>query len=419
MDDTLNCIAKQVAKDGMFERKNCMSKAVLKEKNVDSVVIKVEGRVDSTNSSDIQAEILAILEENPCDHLVFDFEEVDYISSAGLRVINTLQKRRKDKIKVINVSSAVFEIFQDTGFDSILEVERQLRKVSVEGCKMIGKGANGEVYRLDLDSIIKVYPKNALIEDVKRERNLAQKAFLQGIPTAISYNVVDCDGKYGIIFELLNSDCLSSVISKYPENYDKYATEYVGLYKKMHNTVAQDGAFPSIKDIYYSYIEGCKDWYSPEEIDILIQLVDNVPDRNTLIHGDYHAHNIMIQDDELTLIDMGDLSYGHPIFDFLATASTQANLVELNPEFAQVHTGMPVEYIKKLWNDLLRMYFVDKSEDEIKKIDQQIRLYSKLKVAMAPVVAKGIPIELMKASVEDAKENLIKKADELMGKIDW
>ena len=55
-----------------------------------------------------------------------------------------------------------------------------------------------------------------------------------------------------------------------------------------------------------------------------------MPDCSTLIHGDYHANNILVADDELIMIDMGDVSVGHPIFDFLATAATQANLVELN-----------------------------------------------------------------------------------------
>ena len=119
------------------------------------------------------------------------------------------------------------------------------------------------------------------------------------------------------------------------------------------------------------------------------------------------------------MIDMGDVSVGHPIFDFLATASTQANLVDLNPEYAQIHTGMKVEYIKKLWNTLLRLYFDDKSDEEIALLDKQIRLMSKLKVAFAPVIARGIPMELIQSSVDDAKINLIPHIDELIGKIDW
>jgi 5-methylthioribose kinase len=144
-----------------------------------------------------------------------------------------------------------------------------------------------------------------------------------------------------------------------------------------------------------------------------------VPDRGTLIHGDYHANNILVADDELIMIDMGDVSMGHPIFDFLATAATQANLVELNPAYAEVHTGMPVELIKRLWNYLLDHYFADRDAQEIARIDQQVRLFSKLKVACAPVLARNAPAEIIESSVADAKQNFLPLAQGLIGSVDW
>ena len=164
---------------------------------------------------------------------------------------------------------------------------------------------------------------------------------------------------------------------------------------------------------------GCVDWYTPAELDQLRAVVDSVPDRNTLLHGDYHANNIMVADGELLLIDMGDVSYGHPIFDFLATAATQANLVELDPAYAEHHTHMPVASIKRLWSYLLEHYFDDKTPAEVAAIDQQIRLFSKLKVAMCPVVALGAPRQIIEASVNDAKANFLPRTDELIGSLDW
>ena len=119
------------------------------------------------------------------------------------------------------------------------------------------------------------------------------------------------------------------------------------------------------------------------------------------------------------MIDLGDFCVGHPVFDFLATAATQANLVDLSPEYAEYHTKMKAERIRKGWNTLIEQYFRDQTPSDRSRIDAQIRLFSKLKVACAPAVAKGISQELMKASVDDVKENLIPRIDELIGAIDW
>ena len=61
------------------------------------------------------------------------------------------------------------------------------------------------------------------------------------------------------------------------------------------------------------------------------------------------------------MIDMGEVSVGHSMFDFLSTAGSQANLLDLAPEFSPIITGMPVEYNKRLCNDLLRLYFEGRS----------------------------------------------------------
>ena len=71
---------------------------------------------------------------------------------------------------------------------------------------MIGEGANGKVYRVDRDTIVKVYRKPDAIQEIQRERELARTAFVAGVPTAIPYDVVRIrEGGYGSVFELLDA----------------------------------------------------------------------------------------------------------------------------------------------------------------------------------------------------------------------
>lgn len=385
----------------------------------DMLVVSVCGKVDTTNAEDFFSALEKARGSALDKKFYIDVKGLEYISSAGLRALLALQKNEKEKMNLINVSGSVMSILEVTGFSQILNVSKAFKSISVENCPVIGRGANGTVYRLDEERIVKVYQKEASLVDISRERNLAQKTFVNGIPTAIAYDVVKVNDCLGVVFELLNAKSLSATIVANPDQFDSLAKEYARIYKSFHETKASAGDYPQIKDLYYDYINGCKDWYTEEELNKLRALVDSVPDRDTLIHGDYHARNIMVQNGELLMIDMGDVSIGHPIFDFLATAATQANLVELNPAYAEVHTGMPIEYIKKLWNDLLHLYFADKTEDEIEAIDKQIRIFSKLKVALAPVLGRGAGDEIINGSVMDAKANLLPHIEELIGTVNW
>lgn len=87
------------------------------------------------------------------------------------------------KLSVINVSKEIFEIFDTTGFTNILDVQKKLREISVEGCELLGQGGNGSVYRLDDDKIVKVYKPYMTREVIDKEREFARTAFMNGVPS--------------------------------------------------------------------------------------------------------------------------------------------------------------------------------------------------------------------------------------------
>ena len=104
---------------------------------------------------------------------------------------------------------------------------------------------------------------------------------------------------------MLDAQPLSTVLKSMPDQYDHYVEKYISLLKKIHKTKGDKSVYGSIKDLYFEAIEECKSYYSDVEIGLLRGLVASVPDTDTLIHGDYHPNNIMVQDDKLILIDMG------------------------------------------------------------------------------------------------------------------
>lgn len=84
----------------------------------------LEGRLDTTTSPELEKEISSLSED--VRELVFDFGRLDYISSAGLRVLLEAQKLmdRQGEMKVINVNESIMGIFEVTGFTDILTIEQ-------------------------------------------------------------------------------------------------------------------------------------------------------------------------------------------------------------------------------------------------------------------------------------------------------
>ncbi|PWB86773.1 STAS domain-containing protein [Methanobrevibacter thaueri] len=95
-----------------------------KNYNDKELTLTVEGRIDTLTSKELEEEITA--EMGNFDSLILDFADLEYISSAGLRVLISTQKKLKaDNIPMIikNVTDSVNEIFRMSGFDKILKIE--------------------------------------------------------------------------------------------------------------------------------------------------------------------------------------------------------------------------------------------------------------------------------------------------------
>ena len=95
----------------------------IEKKNTETKTLALVGRLDTVTAPELEAEISTILPT--AESLVLDMEKLEYISSAGLRVILKTQKALTQKagLKLINVSDDVREVFDITGFSDFLTIE--------------------------------------------------------------------------------------------------------------------------------------------------------------------------------------------------------------------------------------------------------------------------------------------------------
>ena len=327
----------------------------------DILYIAIEGRIDASNAATAEEKIFKIKNANTGKYVVIDADNLEYISSAGLRVILKVRKE-EPKLAIINVASDVYEVFDMTGFTDMVTVEKAYPRMSVEGCEFIAKGANGAVYRYDDETIIKTYFAKDALPEIKQERENARRAFILGINTAIPYGIVRVGDSYGTVTELLNATSVTKIIRKNPDDLSEAAKYYIDMLKSIHLIEVEDGKVPDMRETALEWADFVSPHIPEEQGRKLRALVEAVPKRNTLMHGDYHTNNIMVQNGEPLLIDMDTLCMGHPVFELGSMFNAFVGYSELDHQNMMDFFGYSFETAGRFWNLSLKMYLG--TEDE-------------------------------------------------------
>ena len=90
-------------------------------KNEDILTISLEGRLDTITAPELEASLKSKL--SGVESVVVDCEKLEYISSAGLRVLLAINKKFNNRFTLVNVQELVMEVLEVTGFASILEIK--------------------------------------------------------------------------------------------------------------------------------------------------------------------------------------------------------------------------------------------------------------------------------------------------------
>ena len=375
-------------------------------------VLSLDGRITSTNAAAVEQEAVQALAGYAGPALQLDLGALEYISSAGLRVLLRLRKQHAN-MEMVNVSPEVYEIFEMTGFTEMMPISKAYRSISVEGCEVIGQGANGKVYRIDPDTIVKAYYNADALPDIHRERELARTAFVLGIPTAIPYDVVRVGDGYGSVFELLNAKSFSKLIAADPDGLEGYVREFVALLKLIHSTEVKPGVMPRMKDVALNWADFLKDYLPADAWQKLHDLIAAVPEQLTMLHGDYHTKNVMLQNDEVILIDMDTLCTGHPVFELASVYNAFVGFSELDPEVAMAFQGLSQETCLKIWSLVLRDYFETDDEAVLRTREQQASLIGYTRLMRRRIRRGGLDDAVGQKEISCYKEHILQLLEQL------
>ncbi len=267
-------------------------------------------------------------------------------------------------------------------FDSRKTKYRKYREVSLDGCKRIGIGAKGSVYRYDDEVVVKVYAPEITYKDLERETTLARKAFVLGLPTAIPFGIVSVGSGYGSMFELVDAETISELIRRNPWHLEYYAQAMADLAGTLHGTEVKDeDAIPDARDLIQEWIDrGVRPDNEPLA-GRLSEMVRAMPPTNHLVHGDFHMGNVFIQNNEPLFIDVDDLAVGSPIVDLGSLCLACVVFGERNPKVVEQYMGFPYETAKAFYDCFLRHYFRTDDEDRLRKRKERISVISYLRIA--------------------------------------
>ncbi len=389
-------------------------KNVAFERSGAALTIKLDGHIDSANAPQIEEAINAAITPDitnvtvDCENLEYitvDCENLDYISSAGLRVILRVKKKVADTV-VVNVSSDVYEIFDMTGFTEMMDIRKAYRRISVDGCEVIGQGANGKVYRIDRDTIVKVYMNPDSLADIHRERELARKAFVRGVPTAIPYDVVRVGDHYGSVFELLNAKSFAKLLIENLAGVDEVVKMSVDLLKKIHSTELDPGDLPDIRTDGIKWAEFLEPYLPAEDHQKLLALFKAIPEDHHMMHGDYHLKNLMLQDGEALLIDMDTICTGNPVFEFGSIFKAYVGYSELDPTIVEQFLGIKAPIAREIWDKTVRMYFDGRDEDFIKSAKNKAMIVGYTRVMRRAIRHGGLENETGLKEIENCRQRL-------------
>ena len=373
----------------------------------DILYISLEGRIDASNAADVETEINEIRKANQGLHTVLDADALEYISSAGLRIMLRLRKE-EPKLAIINVSPEVYGVFEMTGFTEMITIEKTYRRINIDNCEFIAKGANGAVYRYDNETIVKQYFNRDALPEIMQERENSRRAFVLGVNTAIPYGIVRIGEGYGSLTELLNATSVTKLIRANPDDLTQSVAYYIDAIKEVHAIETQPGDLPDFKKWVLEWVDFLENYLDDIHAKKMRSLIEGIPDSNFIIHGDYHTNNVMVQNGEPILIDMDTLAVGHPVLELGSMFNAFVGFGEVDREGSESFFGFDTETAHRFWHLSLARYLGTDDENEILDAENKAKIIGYMRL-----LRRCLRRDADETTINHYKTNLIKAIDKV------
>lgn len=234
----------------------------------------------------------------------------------------------------------------------------KIREMTLDGLTLIARGGTGDCWRIDDETLLKLYYEGFPEERALREKESARTAFSIGVPTAISFDLVRVGNRLGVVYETLKGCTLAQKIRENPERIPELGRKYAEVARSLHGVQGDRERFPAATAAIRKEVPKI-DYLSPAGTERLLAFLDRLDSFDRYVHGDFHLNNILVSGDDVMLIDMGGFSVGCPLFDLATTRFCLFRSPEAVSGGVSDFTGLTPEQHAAFWDAFIRHYFSD------------------------------------------------------------
>lgn len=249
--------------------------------------------------------------------------------------------------------------------------------VNINDWSRTGEGASASSYvnKNDDNYMLKLFNKNIKEDIVIKEYDMAKNVSSLGISTPEVYDIVVCDGRYGITYQNIKN---KKSITRWIEiDIDKYIKIFADEARKLHNIKADTGKLISQKKLLLDIVSGIKGM-KIQYRDRFIDIINNTEETYTCMHGDLSTGNLIVAGDIPYWIDLADFSYGNPIFDIgMLYFDLKSDVMKT---FRKILYKMPIKKLNLIWDIFIKNYLETDDKNKIYDFEIKIRPYAALSV---------------------------------------
>lgn len=309
-----------------------------------TLTISIIGYIDSSVANELPDKLNAAIDKhrNEITELVLDADEMTFISSLGLRSILQLKKQWTE-MSVINCSPDVYNVFKMTGFTRFLNVTKALPHISKEELQPV-KGIDG-VFQLSDETMVKVFPRDATLEDVEREMQITREMFIRGVPIVMTFEVVRVGNSYGLVFEnVVRKDIDAAMLGELLSSFHQHIIEPD---EKLSPAIERE------KDMIREKASQAGD----EMVSMMLKVLSTIPDGSALVHGELSLSKVAFYQEGNTPVvtDMSHICFGNPLIDLI-----------------KLYRSLPEDMQGSYFDDFLHAYYDNEQERDIERIRQNI-----------------------------------------------
>ena len=257
-------------------------------------------------------------------------------------------------------------------------MEKRFRTVEIGDLRPFARGGTGDCYRLDGDTILKLYYEGFPEARILREKEGARAALVAGVPTAISFDMVKVGNREGVIYEGLSGKTMSELVSQHPTRAGELGGMLAGIALSLHDAPVKVTGLPRPTEPIRAELS--KISYVPEKtMASIVAFMDKLDLEIHYVHGDFHPNNVIMTDDGPMLVDMGSFSVGSPMFDLATTYFSLFESPEATAGGRSAFNGLTRGEARSFWEGFECAYFDGKMNTVQAEMLEHVTLLKKLR----------------------------------------